>query len=96
MDMLVKVYKAVANEKRLKMLALLIKNRDMELKDIYTNLKIPQATASRNLKILEKDNFVSSWYERGKVFYSLIESNEFPYNKAVLNSIKRWEKEKSS
>jgi ArsR family transcriptional regulator len=96
MDLLQKVFKAVANEKRLKMLALLLKNREMELKDIYTNLKIPQATASRNLKILEKNRFLSSRYERGRVFYSLIESDEFPYNKAVLNSIKKRKRETMS
>jgi len=96
MDLLQKVFKAVANEKRLKMLAILLKNREMELKDIYTNLKIPQATTSRNLKILEKNRFLSSRYERGRVFYSLIESDEFPYNKAVLNSIKKRKQETMS
>jgi len=94
MDMLVNVYKSVANRKRVKMLILLIKEREMKLRDIYKNLKIPQATASRNLKILEKNHFVSSWYERGEVFYSIIESDDFPYNKAILDSIRRRKKEK--
>jgi len=96
MKMLTNIYKSVANEKRLKMLLLLLKNKEMKLKDIYRKLRIPQATASRNLKILEKNHFVSSWYERGEVFYSIIESDDFPYNKVILDSIRRRKKEKGS
>ena len=94
--MLTNIYKSVANEKRLKMLLLLLKNKEMKLKDIYRKLRIPQATASRNLKILEKNHFVSSWYERGEVFYSIVESDDFPYNKVILDSIKKRNKEKNS
>ena len=96
MKMLTNIYKSVANEKRLKMLLLLLKNKEMKLKDIYRKLRIPQATASRNLKILEKNHFVSSWYERGEVFYSIVESDDFPYNKVILDSIKKRNKEKNS
>ena len=95
MKMLTNIYKSVANEKRLKMLLLLLKNKEMKLKDIYRKLRIPQATASRNLKILEKNHFVSSWYERGEVFYSIVESDDFPYNKVILDSIKKRNKEKN-
>jgi len=96
MDMLVKVYKAVANEKRLKMLSLLIKHREMLLEDIYSEMEIPQATASRNLKILEKAHFVSTRFMRRKVYYSIVESNKYPYNKVILDSIRRWQKKETS
>jgi len=93
MNMLVKVYRAVANEKRLKMLSLLIKHREMLLEDICSEMEIPQATASRNLKILEKVHFVSSRFMRRKIYYSIILSNKYPYNKVILKSIRRWGKE---
>jgi len=87
MDMLERVYKAVANRKRLRMLSLLLKNKEMLLEEIYSELKIPQATASRNLKILEKTGFVSSRFFRRKVYYSLVERVDFHCNMRILESI---------
>jgi ArsR family transcriptional regulator len=90
MEMLLKIYKAVANQKRIDMLALLLKHGELALEEIYFELKIPQATASRNLKVLENANFVSSEYRRGRVFYSIVNSKKLHYNKAILESIQRW------
>ncbi len=92
MDMLLRIYKAVANQKRLDMLALLLKHGTMSLGEVYTELKIPQATASRNLKILEKANFVSSKYRNARMFYSLVNDKRYHFNKVILDSIREWKK----
>jgi DNA-binding transcriptional ArsR family regulator len=92
MDMLLRLYKAVAYQKRVDMLALLLKHREMALEEIYTALKISQTTASRNLKILERTNFVSSTYKNGRVFYSIVNRDDLYYNKVILDSIQRWKK----
>jgi DNA-binding transcriptional ArsR family regulator len=94
MEMLERVYKAVANKKRLRMLSLLLKNKEMLLEEIYNELKIPQATASRNLKILEKAGFLSSRFFRGKVYYSLVERADFHCNMHILESILTRQREK--
>jgi hypothetical protein len=44
MDMLVRLYKAVAYRKRIDMLAILLLNKEMALEEIYTRLKIFQPT----------------------------------------------------
>jgi DNA-binding transcriptional ArsR family regulator len=95
MDMLLGLYKAVAYRKRIDMLELLLKHKEMPLEEIYTELKISQTTASRNLKILEKTKFVSSMYKNGRVFYSIVNSNDLYYNKVILESIRRWKRGKA-
>jgi DNA-binding transcriptional ArsR family regulator len=92
MDLLLRLYKAVAYQKRIDMLALLLKHKEMALEEIYTALGISQTTASRNLKILERAKFVSSTYKNGRVFYSIVNTNDLHYNKAILELIEKWEK----
>jgi DNA-binding transcriptional ArsR family regulator len=93
MDILERVYKAVANGKRLKMLSLLLEKKTMSLEEIYFELKIPQATASRNLKILEKTEFVTSRFYKGRIYYTIVERDDFYYNRLILESIKKRQNE---
>ncbi len=71
MDDTLRVFKAVANEKRLDMIRLLAEKGKLSLREVAFLMDIPEATACRNLKILESAGIVRSTIIRAIAQYWL-------------------------
>jgi DNA-binding transcriptional ArsR family regulator len=93
MDFLIKIFKALANEHRVKLLHTLMKKGEREISELAHEIGIPYKTAARNLKILEQTNLVISRRWQGLVYYSLRNEPGLEYNKILYNLIlKRYRK----
>jgi ArsR family transcriptional regulator len=93
MDFLIKIFKALANEHRVKLLHTLMKKGEKEISELAHEIGIPYKTAARNLKILEQTNLVLSRRWQGLVYYSLRNEPGLEYNEALYNLIlKRYRK----
>ncbi len=95
MDYLLQVFKALANDRRLQMIELLLDRGDLPIEGIASRLKIPLATCCRNLKVLERTYLVTSRRRRGHVFYRLNPPDGHAYNRLVLDLIKRRKRKKN-
>jgi ArsR family transcriptional regulator len=93
MDFLIKIFKALANEHRVKLLHILMKKGEKEISELAQEISIPYKTAARNLKILEQTNLVISRRWQGLVYYSLRNEPGLEYNKTLYDLIlKRYRK----
>jgi len=88
MDVLVRLFKSVANEKRVLLLETLLEKGEMRLDDLAFYVKLPYKTVSRNLKILEKSMLVKHRTRKGKVYYSIEGSSPLFYEKTLLKLIR--------
>jgi DNA-binding transcriptional ArsR family regulator len=88
MDYILQVFKALAHERRLKILELLLEKGELSIEEIARQLKIPSTTCCRNLKILERVYLVNSRRKENRVFYSLNLPKGHPYNKLIFQLIK--------
>jgi len=70
MRKLVKVFRALSDETRIRILKILLE-RDCCVCEVMQALDISQSRASRNLSILEDSEFVVSWREGLWMFYSI-------------------------
>lgn len=89
MKFLSKLLKVAANEKRLHILKVLMEKRTMEISDVALALNVPYKTAARNLKILERFDFLESYFQNGNVYYTLRDNNNLYFNTVILEMIKR-------
>jgi DNA-binding transcriptional ArsR family regulator len=87
MDYILQVFKALANERRLKILELLIEKDNFSIDEISEKLKIPLTTTCRNLKTLERVYLVNSYRKGGNVFYILNRPKNHPYNNSIFKLI---------
>lgn len=71
LENLEEVFKALANEKRLQALSLLLTEGQMNLQSLSETLQMPLKTASRNLVILKKAGFLAARTEGGRVVYEI-------------------------
>ena len=93
MDFLIKIFKALANEHRVKLLHILMKKGEKEISELAHEIGIPYKTTARNLKILEQTNLVISRRWQGLVYYSLRNEPGLEYNKTLYHLIqKRYQK----
>lgn len=84
MDDTLRVFKAVANERRLDMIRLLAEKGQLSLQQVAFLLDIPEATACRNLKILETAGIVKSTIIRAIAQYWLDrDMTELPHGTVV-------------
>jgi len=88
MNYVLQLFKAVANERRLKMVKVLLEKGELSIGEIAEELRIPLATCCRNLKILEKAYVVLSRYKNGKALYKLNNPGKHKYNKVIIELIK--------
>jgi len=96
-DYILQLFKALANDRRLKIVELLLDKEELFIEDIADILKMPLATCCRNLKILEKAYIVASRHKRGRVLYKLNQPNTHIYNKLLIKLIKlRYERKPKS
>ncbi|OPX30004.1 MAG: hypothetical protein B1H08_02675 [Candidatus Omnitrophica bacterium 4484_171] len=96
MDYLLQLFKSVANERRLEIAELLLKEGELPIEEIAEKLKIPLATCCRNLKALEKVYFVSSRRKRGRALYKLNKPDKHIYNIKIIDMIKIRNQKKAS
>ena len=89
MDVLVRLFKSVANEKRILLLETLLERGETRLEDLAAAVNFPYKTVSRNLKILEKSMLVRHRTRNAKVYYSIEGSPALFYGKTLLNLIRR-------
>ena len=91
MDYLVRIFKSVANETRVRLLEVLLDSKKETLESLAKALKLPYKTVSRNLNlnILEKAMLVRSQRWRGKVYYSAETSPRLIYGREILKLIKK-------
>lgn len=89
MNVLTKVFKAVANENRLRILKVLMDERAREIGEIANEVNLPYKTTARNLKILEKYDFLKSNVNSGIVYYQIRKDRKLFYNQMILRMIER-------
>lgn len=65
------VLKALANRRRLLMLATVRRQREIYVSALAEQLRLPVKTVSRNLRLLERAGLMQSDQRRGYVFYRL-------------------------
>ena len=71
MKQIAHIYKALADETRLRILALLISEGELCVCDIIASLKLPQSTISRHLAYLRKTDWVNDRRNGLWIYYSL-------------------------
>ena len=96
MDFLLQLFKGIANDRRIKLIELLLDKSEMYIEDIAFTLKIPLSTCCRNLKVLERVYIVSSRRKGGCVLYRLKNPTKHPYNKPIIGLIKKQSKKQKS
>jgi DNA-binding MarR family transcriptional regulator len=72
----------------LEILLLLLHKGELSVSNIALELDRKISTVSRNLNILERDEFVNARNISSQVFYSIKERSKFKYNNAILSILK--------
>ena len=74
-----RLFKALADETRLRILTLLLAEGELCVCDIMASLRLPQSTASRHLAYLKNAGWVDDRREGLWVYYSIVKhENRFP------------------
>jgi len=94
MDYLLQLFKGIGNERRMRMVELLLDKGEMYIENIASTLKIPKTTCCRNLKILERVYIVNSRRKNGRVLYHLNNPTKHLYNRSIIGLIKKYRKSK--
>ena len=94
MDILQRLFKSVSGKTRIDILLLLLEKGELSVSKIAAELNRKMNTISRNLRILEKDNFVKTRHTSSYVFYSIKEDEKYYYNIAIFGILKRRLQEK--
>ncbi|MEA1927103.1 MAG: helix-turn-helix domain-containing protein [Candidatus Auribacterota bacterium] len=89
MDYLVRIFKSVANETRIRLLEVLLDSKEETLESLSHTLRLPYKTASRNLIILEKAMLIRRRRWGGKIYYSVEKSLRLIYVRGILNLVKK-------
>ena len=92
MNILVKVFKAVSNEKRIEILELLHNKKKQGLPKIKQFLKISKPAACRHLKILEHANLIKTERKNKKLYFLLNPKRILRFNRKILKMIKQQRK----
>lgn len=87
---LIKVFRALSDETRVRMLKLLLEKKSLCVCEVMQALNITQTRASRNLGILEEAGFVVSERRGSWVHYSINKSSGNKYCKSIEKLFKTW------
>jgi predicted transcriptional regulator len=87
MDFLTKLFKAMANEHRVRILYILLTNSEKEISELSYQLKLPYKTVARNLKILEQANLLNSRRWKGLVYYTVKSDERLEYNNFIYKMV---------
>ncbi len=89
MDFLLRMMKALANETRIKIIEILITDKQLSLGEIAAQINRPYKTIAGHLKNLEKAGFLKTHHWRGEVLYALNTSGNLQYNRQLIGLIKK-------
>ncbi len=89
MDLLLKLFKTLANKTRLRIIEILLEKNALGADDFSDILDIPRATACRNLKLLERVDLIKGKRMNVDVYYSLNRDKNRPYNEILIELIKK-------
>ena len=89
MDYLVRIFKSVANERRVRILEYLLKAKERTMEEIAENVCLPYKTIARNIKILEKAMMVKRRMRNGRALYSLEDSPLLIFGREIIRMIKK-------
>ena len=78
-DSLVRFFKAISNEDRLKIVSLLHQNKEMCAQEIEKHFFLEQSTTSHHLNTLKKADIVLSSKRGRHIFYSLNQKSSLSY-----------------
>jgi len=81
------IFKALADETRLRILALLLAQEELCVCDIIAAVKLPQSTVSRHLAYLRKSGLVSDRRSGLWMYYSIAAGNSV-FQKELLDFLK--------
>lgn len=70
-------------------LLLLLERGELSVSEIASSLNRKMNTISRNLNILEKDNFVKVRHSSINAFYSIKEKDNYKYNQKIIEILKQ-------
>jgi DNA-binding transcriptional ArsR family regulator len=93
MDIVQRIFKSLAGKTRLDILLLLLEKEELTVNEISSILHRQVSTISRNLRILEKDNFVKARHTSRNVHYSIKKDKKYKYNLKILKLLKERLKE---
>jgi DNA-binding transcriptional ArsR family regulator len=93
MDILQRLFKSLSGKTRLDILLLLLEKGELSVNGISSLLDRKISTISRNLRILEKDNFVKTRHTSRNIFYSIKKESKYKYNLDILRILKKRLKE---
>jgi ArsR family transcriptional regulator len=88
MDALTKSFKAVANERRMRILRILLNKREMSVSQISQGINLSFKSTSRHLLRLEDVGLVKRRQDSLWVYYSINRKGLNRYNQALLQLIK--------
>jgi len=88
MDFLLRMFKALANETRIRIIENLIRYKQLSLDEIATRINRPYKTVAGHLKNLEKAGLLKTQRWKGEVLYSLNFSAKLYYNRQLIGLIK--------
>jgi len=86
MDKMIKAFKALSDETRLRILNILLE-RECCVCEVMQALDISQTRASRNLGILENAGFLKSRRNGAWMYYSLVEEKSNEYIRSLIAMI---------
>lgn len=89
MRKLAKIFKALGNERRLKILKILSRRRFLSVGQIADDLRLSVRSTSKHLLILETAGLVSRRQRRSKVFYSLPDLKKKTLGVVLLRLLKK-------
>lgn len=88
MDILQRLFKSVSGKTRIEILLLLLSEGEMSVSEIASALNRKINTISRNIRILEKDNFVKVRHTSTNAYYSIKDDPKFKYNREIFKILK--------
>ncbi len=89
MELTVKVFKALANQKRLNMLRLLMREGELPVSVISKRLKISFTSASKNLLKLENVGLVKRRENSIWIYYEINRDRKYPYQELLFKFVKK-------
>lgn len=96
MEKLERLFKSVSSRTRLDILLLLLHRGELSVGTIAIELDRKISTISRNLTILERENFVKARHMASNVYYSIKKNSDSKYNSAILKILKTRLKENAT
>ncbi len=94
MDNLIRIFKSVANAKRVRMLKLLDGKGERTISDLADELRLPYQTVARNLSTLAHTGLVKVRTHYGSAYYSINRDERQKHAWRILATIADYYKER--